>query len=356
MKTDELPEHILLEHFRAWPGVQLQDLIKLVYQQTFGSGHLLTDEQAGLGRLQDELASLSFCESYIPPLIEPIGDGLCRINLRQLHESGISLSTLNRMTVVSAAKKRGSASLFKAKLSHLAGLLAQGKLPFSRDELNRWIEQYDFADCPPLRHSDEFNRLCQPAYRILLREFADFLPCFEALDRRLRTGARCIAGIDGGCGSGKSTLAGLLMSVFDAGVIRMDHFFLPPELRTPARLAEAGGNVNYERFAAEVTPRLLCGQEFSYRPFDCQTMQFSQPVTVKPARLILIEGAYSFHPALNIEYDFKIFLEIDFAEQIRRIRQRNGEIMLERFLRDWIPMEQKYFNVWQIKENSDLIL
>ena len=63
---------------------------------------------------------------------------------------------------------------------------------------------------------------------------------------------RIIAAIDGRCGSGKTTLAAWLMEQFDGNLFHMDDFYLRSEQRTPERLAETGGNVDYERFRKEV--------------------------------------------------------------------------------------------------------
>ena len=50
----------------------------------------------------------------------------------------------------------------------------------------------------------------------------------------------------------------------------MDDFFLRPEQRTAQRLAQSGGNVDWERFQAEVLIPLRQGISFSYRPYDCR--------------------------------------------------------------------------------------
>ncbi|MBQ7816856.1 MAG: uridine kinase, partial [Oscillospiraceae bacterium] len=57
--------------------------------------------------------------------------------------------------------------------------------------------------------------------------------------------------IDGPCASGKSSLGNFLNDNFICNVFHMDDFFLPPEMKTAERLAEVGGNVDYERFGKE---------------------------------------------------------------------------------------------------------
>jgi tetratricopeptide (TPR) repeat protein len=83
--------------------------------------------------------------------------------------------------------------------------------------------------------------------------------------------------IDGPCTSGKSTLADRIAKDFagECSVFRIDDFFLRDEQATPERLATAGGNIDHERFAAQVLDNLSAKEPFSYRPFDWQTRDFA---------------------------------------------------------------------------------
>ena len=73
-----------------------------------------------------------------------------------------------------------------------------------------------------------------------------------AIDRLLLEKSHVLVAIDGNCAAGKTTLAKKLAEHYDCNVLQMDDFFLRPEQRTPERFAQAGGNVDYERFALEV--------------------------------------------------------------------------------------------------------
>jgi len=68
--------------------------------------------------------------------------------------------------------------------------------------------------------------------------------------------------------------------------------------------------------------------------------------------IVIVEGSYSHHPYFKEVYDVKIFLEISPEEQKKRIIARDGEAMWPMFEAQWIPMENHYFTVFQIKENS----
>ena len=177
----------------------------------------------------------------------------------------------------------------------------------------------------------------------------------DKIDELLKGCPPVLLAIDGDCASGKSTLAERLRKRHDCNVISMDHFFLRPEQRTTERLAEPGGNVDYERFFAEVLTPLKRGESFTYKPFNCQTGDFSAPITVKPRKLSIVEGAYSLHPSLADAYHIRVFLTVDPAEQLKRIAARNGPEMLARFRDEWIPMEKRYFAHFDIADQCDFV-
>ena len=166
---------------------------------------------------------------------------------------------------------------------------------------------------------------------------------------------RIIVGIDGRCGSGKTTLAAWLMEQFDGSLFHMDDFYLRREQRTPDRMAEAGGNVDYERFREEVTEPLTAGREVLYRRFDCASFSLEEPELFPPKRLNVIEGSYSMHPYFGEIYDLRVFMTVDPAVQKERILRRNGEEKLQRFLAEWIPKEEAYFRKYHPEQGALVI-
>ena len=174
------------------------------------------------------------------------------------------------------------------------------------------------------------------------------------IERRQDGRAPFLLAIDGRCAAGKSTLARELAQRSGCAVIPMDHFFLRPEQRTEARFAEPGGNVDRERFLTDVLRPLRTGEPFSYRPFDCHTLSLAAPVPVAPAKLCIVEGSYSCHPALRDAYDLTVFLDVSPDEQLRRIRVRNGEEGAQRFAARWIPLEERYFTELDVRAHCGL--
>lgn len=185
-----------------------------------------------------------------------------------------------------------------------------------------------------------------------------FQPVVEAI-RKLseeKTKDPIIIAIDGKCASGKTTLGYYLKKEFDANLFHMDDFFLQAHQRTAERLAEVGGNVDYERFKEEVLEPVKKGQTVFYQRFDCSTMKLGETETISPKHINIIEGSYSEHPSFGDCYDLKVFMEISQENQIENIRKRNGEEKRKVFMERWIPMEEIYFHTFGIKDKSDLVI
>ena len=184
----------------------------------------------------------------------------------------------------------------------------------------------------------------------------DLSPVIAAAEALRAAGRPVAVALDGMAAAGKTTAAQALAARWGAPVVHMDDFFLPPELRTPTRYAEPGGNVHYERFAAEVLPGLRAGTSFSYRVFDCSVMDYRGQIAVPAAPIVLVEGSYALHPRFGQYADVTVFCAVDPAEQERRIRARNGPDGWDSFRDRWIPMENAYHAAFRIRENADIVL
>lgn len=155
---------------------------------------------------------------------------------------------------------------------------------------------------------------------------------------------RVVIAVDGKSGTGKSHLSRLIRACLPCGVVHMDDFFLPPWKKTAQRLLFPGGNLDSERFYEEVAIPLKEGaRKFSYRPFDCFSMSLADDERDVCGDIILVEGVYSLLPAFRPLYDLGYILEAPYQDRLSRIMARNGSRMLERFVNEWIPLEDEYF-------------
>ena len=189
------------------------------------------------------------------------------------------------------------------------------------------------------------------SYRIR-EDWVRFLPVLSRIDD-LGSG---IVAIDGPSASGKSTLADLLRFVYGCPVVRMDDFFLPRERATKARLNEVGGNLDRERFLEEVVRPLKAGKEAVYRVFDCTKQELAKTRKIASSTLVVVEGVYSLHPLFWDLYSLRVFLDVSLGEKIRRIFRRNGRnvALSFRHLRQWLPLENRYFRALDLAKKADL--
>ena len=336
----------LQAQLRLHPAMQPQDGLKLCYQAAWGAEHLLADTARARAYFDREYAATPADGSL--PLFEPISPDVSRVNLAAWKAAALPADWLFRMFAHTACVPLGGAALLEQYLKEASALLA-GAMPGWERALADWRA----AGTPAVHHTEAYHTAEKPAYRIVNGRFTCVLPVLQRL--KDSPGLRVIA-LDGRAASGKTTKAGLLSAALDAPVIHMDDFFLPAELRTAERLAQPGGNVHHERFAAEVLPGLLSGEAFSYRVFDCRQMALSGQREILAAPVRIVEGSYAHHPALGAYADLRVFTHVDAEEQMARIRRRNGEDMAELFRTRWIPMEERYFAAFAIRDKADVVL
>ncbi len=172
----------------------------------------------------------------------------------------------------------------------------------------------------------------------------------------LQTNPAPLIAVDGRCAAGKTTLAAQMQNGLGCNVIHMDDFFLRPEQRTEDRLRQPGGNIDWGRFREEVLNPFRHGVPFSYRPYDCHLQDFREPISVIPNRLTVADGSYSCHPKLWDYYDLHIFLSVSQDEQLSRIQARNGPNQAKIFQQKWIPLEERYFQAFQIAQRCELCI
>ncbi len=162
-----------------------------------------------------------------------------------------------------------------------------------------------------------------------------------------------IIAIDGMAASGKTTLGCYLQKELEANLIHMDDFFLPTELRNQKRLSTPGGNIHYERFYQEIISSLK--KNIHYHPFDCHTMQYKQEKILPFKKIVIIEGVYALHPFFKKYYDYAIFLKVSNTTQYERLKVRNQN-KLEQFVTQWIPLENQYFETFQIESLCNKVI
>ena len=334
----------LAEQLKFRAKQQFRDWAKQAYQGAFGAGHAVLNRQRAWEYFSREFAGV---EARDEELFEIISPDYCRVNLGAWKKAALPKEWLFNMFLASTEIYPDSAALFKSYLEQIAR-----SYPETAAEMAEFIKHHRGE---AVHHSREYVRRYRPSYRIVSTRFLTVIPVLKKLVKLPEKPIYVIA-VDGRAASGKTTLSGQLAMVLGAEVIHMDDFFLPQDLRTRERLAEAGGNVHYERFSVEVLPNLRNAKSFSYRKFDCSKMALGGNCTVDPSKWRVVEGAYSLHPAFGNYADLKIFFDISPEEQMKRIRRRNGLEKAKIFASRWIPLEENYIRKTGVMKRADLIL
>ncbi len=335
--------------------MQPQDCIKLLYQSEMGGGHLINQQAIFAENLQKEIAEAASHGTDAPVEIERIGKDVYRLYLSSLQSTSLNVTTLTCLCTLSAQQHQGSLATLTEKLNELCLMQQQGLLPYPKDSVRTQVDAYLSSGAPPISHSERYRQCYRPHYRLLSMQAALFLPVFAAIDKGMASKANIMVAIEGMASAGKSTLADMLQAVYGCAVIHADDFFLQPPMRTPQRLQQPGGNIDYERMAP-VLKTASTGQGVRYYPYNCQTASMGEEVSLPPSNIVVVEGVYSMHPSFNIKYDVGVFLHLDATQQTQRILQRSGPQLAARFAEEWIPMENSYFTHFDVQSACDVVV
>lgn len=314
-----LEEAIQLEK-QLHPFSTRQDLYKLIVQSCLGNGHSITSPEDSFLALQEE-KRIAKKDS-----IQEIGNGFIRVPLSYMKEEDLLL--WNELFIESA-KKRSTQRLF-----------------------DQALQNYGFVDQGIVSHSEEYKEHYDPHYRVFRKEYVDYFEVFKVALHALQE--HRVLSIDGPCASGKTTIGKLLSSFLECPCIHMDDYFLQANQRTAQRLEEPGGNIDYERFHQEINEAWNQKQPIHMRSYDCSSQRLRKEVILEESPILIIEGSYAHHPYLDDMQAFKIFMDIEPSIQKERLQKRSPDKFLD-FIEKWIPMEEKYFHAFSIKEKSDYV-
>ncbi len=333
----------LREQSRIHPSMQARDALKICYQAAFGAEHGVSEPAAARKYLRDELKSLPWrCASRF---YEQISPELCRVNLQAWKNRELKWQWLYNMFAL--AKGTGDIAPYLAEVGKLA---ADGELPFTAEE---WETELGAWDGKPVSHSESYREAENPAYRIVPMRFVNSLRVLQAM---AEYPDGCIVAIDGNSNSGKTSLAEALAEITGAGVVHMDDFCMPAGRSEVERLGLPGGNIAYDLFKREVLPNLRSGKAFSHLTFDCSRIRVGGKKRVRSSPYRIVEGSFSQHSIFGSYMDVRVFMSVDKAEQRRRVLLRDGDRLAPSYFSVWIPMEDEYFQFFNLKEKSDVVI
>ena len=139
-------------------------------------------------------------------------------------------------------------------------------------------------------------------------------------------------GVDGFGAAGKTTLAAAIARALPGAVVVHVDDFARPSVPTWER----------DRFVAQVLAPLTAGRPGRYQRWDWPTDTAAEWHDVPPGVPVVVEGVSSTDVRLGVPWDVRIWVEAAREVRLARALERDGEAMLERWLTDWMPSEERY--------------
>jgi hypothetical protein len=153
--------------------MQVQDLYKLLHQAALGSEHAVRDEQAVRDWLERELAEMGAGPD--DPLMDPLSpDGqILRVHLRPYLRVGKDPETLLQVFIRTANEWHASPEKLKEYGEAAARLEQAGTGSIRREAIEAFFGKMEEQDFPAVHHSEIYQRLYRPAYRVVARQFLE---------------------------------------------------------------------------------------------------------------------------------------------------------------------------------------
>ncbi len=349
-------KELISKHLNDHPEAELCDLIKFCIHAAYGAAHLNADKETVQKSIENEFCLFEADETV--PAVLNMRD-YCRLELKNPVVRSIGAEKIASLFCLSAAEDADTA-LEPSRFEFFSELLEESEkclLNISEEESAMMAEVFDAYKSGlwvGRSHSPAFKDAYKPSYRVISSKYSKLFPIIYEVCRLSENKDSVIIAIDGPCASGKTTASSILSKILDADIISLDDFFLPFHKKTKERLSKAGGNVDSERFSEEILPNLNHSSPFTYKAYSCSNGEFYEKKITK-RKVTIIEGVYSMLPEFKNYYDLRIWIDVPKETQKKRLRKRSPELY-DRFINEWIPMENKYFSAFKVKEDCHIII
>ena len=157
-----MTDRLLLEHYNKYPKLEVQDILKFIFQSACGCEHMVSDYQRALEYIRYEYADMLPQE----PQIDALDGDYSRVHLACI---GIYFTSeqLADMFIRSARPEPDAKAKIEEKLSVARGLIESGQIKLDLNEFDAATEEWKNLGFPAIHHSDKFKAAYHPAYRVI---------------------------------------------------------------------------------------------------------------------------------------------------------------------------------------------
>ncbi|MCH4207292.1 MAG: hypothetical protein LKF79_04320 [Solobacterium sp.] len=164
-------ENILSEQAKRYPLMEPQDCVKLIYQNEFGAKHAAKNADYVMQQLQEEYESVQADAGM--PLIEPIGNYRCRLNLARA-KTILTAGEIGQWFLTDAKCAPGSLAEFMDKLKLFKKHWAEYGFNYTQDQVDEFLSWYRSHGYPSVHHSTLYKKTYDPHYRVMFqRDYQD---------------------------------------------------------------------------------------------------------------------------------------------------------------------------------------
>jgi hypothetical protein len=166
-------KEVLIRHLERYSMAQISDLIKLIYQATFGPRHAVgqPSHEGIISYIDSEMTVLPVKPNHY--LIEDIGGGYVRIDLEAVRLHILTATELAnlfyRSMETSPLMDEEHRELFFERIAQIEILAKTKQISFPEDQVANEIKIYLQSGIRAVHHSDIYKINHHPHYRVVSR-------------------------------------------------------------------------------------------------------------------------------------------------------------------------------------------
>ena len=149
MEQSERTRNLLIMHGHSYPKLEIQDIIKFLYQSAFGCQHMISSLEAATEYIVKEYDEI--CHEGANT-VEPLDGGYSRVPLSCL-DYGLCADTLAKLLIASSKQEKNGLTDLVQKLKITKALVIDGFLSFRQNEFekcNSGLGSKRLSSNPPL--------------------------------------------------------------------------------------------------------------------------------------------------------------------------------------------------------------